>query len=192
MRSVDTSLGTFADRFLPGSRADVVILESKNWALFDEESLNAVNATAAQQQGYIELLEAQVKAVFGRTQKFDRLCERVERIEGMLGTVLKTLTQTIGPKQSIVIPIQSLAPEPYEILQPFSAVVIPGEGGFEAGFFDAEIFASGDTEEEAVWNLKSTIIDTYDRLSELSDAHLGPGPARQKQILSAYIRKKQP
>ena len=68
--------------------------------------------------------------------------------------------------------------------------MITSSGGeFEAGLYDASIFASGDTEEDAVANLKDTLIDTYERLNELGDDKLGPCPLEQKQILNNLIRK---
>lgn len=95
-----------------------------------------------------------------------------------------------APKPSIWIPIESFAPEPYEVLRPFTAVITPLEEGFEAGFFDANIYASGDTEEEALTNLKSILLDMYDRLAQLDESQLGPGPAKQKQMLTLHIRKR--
>jgi len=92
------------------------------------------------------------------------------------------------PKQTIWVPVESFAPEPYEVLRRFTAVVTPLEEGFEAGFYDANIHASGDTEQEAVENLKSLLLDYFDRLNELDDSVLGPEPSRQKRILNIHIR----
>ncbi len=137
-----------------------------------------------------KVLESQIRAVFGYTQKLDELCTRVERIEGMVEAVLQKVAGINASKRSIIVPIQSLAPEPYELTHPLMAVVSGADDeGFEAALFDAGIFASGDTEEDAISDLKAALIDTYERLSELKAEQLGPGPTRQKQLLVLYIRK---
>jgi len=92
-------------------------------------------------------------------------------------------------RRSFLVPIESLEPEPYKITRPFTAVVMEAEGGFEAAIFDLGIFASGDTEEEAIANLKETLVDTVDRLNALPDTRLGKGPLRQKSLLNKWIRK---
>jgi predicted RNase H-like HicB family nuclease len=84
-----------------------------------------------------------------------------------------------------------LEPEPYELLRSFTAVVTEEEGEFQASLFDLSVFASGDTEEEAIANLKETLLDTVDRLNELPDARLGKGLLRQKNLLNKIVRKTQ-
>ena len=92
-------------------------------------------------------------------------------------------------RRSFLVPIETLEPEAYEITRPFTAVVIEEEGEFEAAIFDLSIFASGDTEEEAIANLKETLVDTADRLNRLPDSRLGNGPLRQKSLLNKCVRK---
>ena len=88
-----------------------------------------------------------------------------------------------------VIPISTLAPEPYQLLRDIPAVVEGAGDGFIATFFDANISTSGDTEEEAVSNLRSLILDTFEYLdSETSDA-LGPEPTRQLAVLRVFLRR---
>jgi hypothetical protein len=103
--------------------------------------------------------------------------------------VLKGLGKLGVLRRSFLIPIESLEPEPYKITRPFTAVVIEAEGEFEAAVFDLGIFASGDTEEEAIANLKETLVDTVDRLNGLPNARLGKGPLRQKNLLNNCVRK---
>ena len=64
-----------------------------------------------------------------------------------------------------------------------------GEGEFEASIFDLGIFSSGETEEEAIANLKDTLLDTFDQLNGLPDTRLGKGPLRQVTLLNKWIRK---
>src|SRR5438067_5988269 len=92
--------------------------------------------------------------------------------------------------QTYAISIATFAPEPYELLKPIS-IVIEGQGdGFIASFVEAKINASGETEHEAINMVKDTILMAYERLSAKDDAKLGPGPLRQKQILTSLIREK--
>ena len=134
-------------------------------------------------------LEDQLRAALGSAQKLNQLCEQVARVETKIDQVLKNLEEAGLRTQSIVVPIETLDPEPYELLRPFTTVITRSGEEFEASVFDASIFASGDTEEDAVANLKDTLIDTYERLNELGDDQLGPGPLKQKNILNKLIRK---
>ena len=45
-------------------------------------------------------------------------------------------------------PITTFAPEPYDLLRQIVVVIHPDETGYTAGFFDANVRVSGDTEEE--------------------------------------------
>ena len=134
-------------------------------------------------------VEEQLRALFGYTKRFDELCERVAGLESKVDQVLKRIGQLGALRRSFLVPIETLEPEPYEILRPFTAVVIEAEGEFEAAIFDLGIFVSGDTEEEAIANLKETLVDTVDRLNGLPDTRLGKGPLRQKNLLNKYVRK---
>ena len=88
-----------------------------------------------------------------------------------------------------MVPITSFAPEPYNLIRPIIAVIQLGEGGYSAGFFDANVYASGDTEEEALRNLKSLILDVFDSLSAEPVETLGPEPKRQLAVLQEFIAK---
>lgn len=134
-------------------------------------------------------LEDQRRAAFESPQKLDQLCEQVARVETKIDQVLKKLEEAASRTESILVPIETLALEPYDLLRPFTAVITESREEFEASMFDASIFASGDTEEDAVANLKDTLIDTYERLNELGDDQLGPGPLKQKNILNNLICK---
>ena len=67
------------------------------------------------------------------------------------------------------------------------AVVQSSEEGYIAGFFDANVYASGDTEEEALRNLKSMILDVFDSLSREPDPTLGPEPRRRLAVFREFI-----
>jgi hypothetical protein len=160
------------------------------WALLDQSDfigfVNEMNVNPAEQAWQ---LEEQFRAAFGYTKRVSELCQRLEKIEVSLLDVVKKLDRSTQPQRSLWVPIESFAPEPYEVLKPITTVVTPVEDGFEAGLFEANLFSTGDTEVEAVKNLKSVIVETYAALEELGDSKLGPGPLQQRKILSALIRK---
>jgi hypothetical protein len=134
-------------------------------------------------------VEGQLRAGFDYAKRLDQLCEQVARLESKVEQVIKRLGGLSALRRSFLVPIESLEPEPYEIVRPLTAVVMESEGEFEAAIFDLSIFASGDTEEEAIGNLKETLLDTFDQLNELPDTRLGKGPLRQKGLLNKCIRK---
>ena len=97
----------------------------------------------------------------------------------------EALRPPLGP--GIVVPITSFAPEPYDVIRQIIAVVQSSEEGYIAGFFDANVYAFGDTEEEALRNLKSMILDVFDSLSREPDPTLGPEPRRQLAVFREFI-----
>lgn len=105
--------------------------------------------------------------------------------------LLKQRCSRLEVLSPILVPIQSLAPEPYEIIKPFHAVVKVQDDQYIATFFDANISASGDTQTEAIFNLKDMIVGTFEILSETSANELGPGPVQQKEVLQEFIAKKE-
>ena len=63
------------------------------------------------------------------------------------------------------------------------------DGSFTASFFDANIEASGENEEEAIWNVKSLILDIFEQLREEPPSKLGPRVAAQLAVLETFIEK---
>jgi len=116
----------------------------------------------------------------------------VTRIESLEKEVilLKNRVAVLEGQAPVLVPIESLAPDPYEIIKPFHVVVRVQDGECIASFFDARISASGDTQEEAVFNLKDMVVSVFDILCGRSEDDLGPGPAHQKKVLQDFIRRK--
>jgi hypothetical protein len=112
---------------------------------------------------------------------------RVTRIEREVLS-LKRQCKQLRDGQSFMVPIETLAPEPFVLKRSFHVVVSPSDGEFTATFFDANIGMSGDTAEEAVRNLKTVIVDTLEQF-EQKEAILGPEPARQLAVLREFIQR---
>lgn len=112
----------------------------------------------------------------------------LSRIDQEIRTIKERLA-AVENSTSIIVPIESFAPEPYEAIKPFHAVIELQEGEYIASFFDANINASGETPEEAVNNLKDIIIANFELFKEYDEAHLGPIPSRKIKVLKEFIRK---
>ncbi|MGA2863667.1 MAG: hypothetical protein ABSF95_04180 [Verrucomicrobiota bacterium] len=150
----------------PGGRASRTFAE--NWAdLVPELVANVVSVVAERKKREIEFNLLQIA--------FSGFETRLRRLES---------------SQTTIIPIDSFTPEPYDLLKTILASVRYVEGSFSASWFDANIHSSGDNEEDAVSNLKSLILDFFDRLSNEPKERLGPEPARQLAVLSEYLQKR--
>jgi hypothetical protein len=109
---------------------------------------------------------------------------------GLLEKVVLELRDSVAEllnRRIIYVPITSLEPEPFELNRQICIVVEPDEDQFIATFFDANINASGDTEVEAVDNVKDAIITSFRRFQELGPERLGPGPGKQFAVLRSLI-----
>jgi hypothetical protein len=67
-------------------------------------------------------------------------------------------------------------------------IMVDGED-YVASFFDANISASGETNQEAYDGVRELIAESYLRLSEMHPEKLGKGPRRQLAVLSEFIEK---
>jgi hypothetical protein len=86
------------------------------------------------------------------------------------------------------VPVDSMAPEPLEVVKPFHIVVRRVDEEYVATFFDANLSASGETDVEAVLNLKDIIAATFVMLRGHEPDQLGPGPRRQLAVLEHHLR----
>lgn len=117
-----------------------------------------------------------------------REAARIEAIEKEF-VLLKQRMLELEQMASLVVPVQTFSPEPYEITTPFHVVVNAEDDQWVATWFDANLNASGDTREEAISNLKDIIVAVFESLSGHSADRLGRGPAKQLQVLRKFIRK---
>lgn len=103
--------------------------------------------------------------------------------------LLKELSSAIGGQQkgpAMTLQINSLQPEPFKLLQPIPVLIQPQGPEWVASFYDANLHASGETEQEAFDNLRSVILDVFESLGQ-DKAELGPGPAKQIAVLRTFI-----
>jgi hypothetical protein len=116
--------------------------------------------------------------------QLQRLKDRVADLSERLS---KLESATSSP--ALRLAVTSFAPEPFSLLRPIEVLVEQMDDAFVASFFDANISASGDNQQEAFDNLKSLILDTYDSLCAESPGRLGPEPKRQLAVLDSFLRK---
>ena len=113
---------------------------------------------------------------------------RVAQLERKVRALEKQCNQ-LRDSETLLVPIETLSPEPFAVKKVFQVVVRPSDGEFIATLFDANLGMTGDTAEEAVANLKATIVDTFD-LFEANESKLGPEPKRQLAILRELIHRR--
>ena len=88
-----------------------------------------------------------------------------------------------------MVPIQTLAPEPFELLKEIKVVVRPSDDEYIASFVDANVNASGCTIADAVSSLKEMLARRFDRLDKMPANKLGPAMAKQIAVLRSFIRR---
>ena len=84
--------------------------------------------------------------------------------------------------------IGSLAPTALPLKQFIPVSLTETSDGYIASFVEANIHSSGESELEAIDNLRTLITDFYTRLSGLAPSLLGPMPAKQFSILRSFIQ----
>lgn len=127
----------------------------------------------------VERWSISVKTIWTEMSRIELLSKEV--------LLLKSELARLENDRMVVVPIACLAPDPYELKAPISAVVRRMQDGYSATFFDANIGASGETEFEAVDNLKGMIVSAFEILREHSPDRLARSAARQKSVLDEYI-----
>ena len=83
--------------------------------------------------------------------------------------------------------VETFAPEPYKMKRPIPLSLQRRADGYIASFVEANVNSSGDTQQEALANVKELILDAFDSLSSLPPSTLGPGPTRQLAVLREFI-----
>jgi predicted DNA-binding antitoxin AbrB/MazE fold protein len=94
-----------------------------------------------------------------------------------------------GDVPSVVVPVTTLEPEPFDLLRSIPVVVQPTADGYLATFYDANIGITGDTKEESVANLRLLLVDVFEEL-EKEEAKLGPQLVRQLAVLRGCMKRR--
>ena len=124
---------------------------------------------------------ATVEEKLRRNSRLNTLEARVRDLEAKLG---KTFAA-----ESMVVPITTFAPEPFEILKEIRVVIQQvDEDEFSAAFFDANVSAAGCNQIEAVENLKDLLLSRFQFLNAQPIEKLGPALAKQITVLQEFIR----
>ncbi|GEM_PF-3582600 len=135
-----------------------------------------------------EAVRAAVQTFAATAATRNQVIARIDRLENEI-TALKEEVAELREAQSVQAVIASLADESYDLVKHIP-VVIQGAGDeWTATFFDANIAISGDTQEEAVDNLKGLIVDMFESLEEDKEI-LGLGPAKQLTTLRDFIQRR--
>jgi hypothetical protein len=130
--------------------------------------------------------EGAFRSAMGLVAAKQRDAIRLQKLEERV----EELAKQIKNCGAIHVSITSLAPEPYELLKPIQVVVQPNDAEFIASFFDANVNASGDTETDAVANLKEIMLSVFAYLIGQPEGRLGIGPRRQVAVLREFIRRR--
>lgn len=102
---------------------------------------------------------------------------------------LREEIQQLCRMRTFVVPIATLAPEPFEITGQIP-VTVEGDGEeFIATFSEANVSASGETEADAIANFKEALVSSFELLEQKSPQELGPLPTRQWGILKSVVRR---
>jgi hypothetical protein len=89
----------------------------------------------------------------------------------------------------VCVMVDTLVPEHYELKKPFHVLIEPTGEEYVASFLDANLSASGDTQAEALHNLKDIVIGSYEILSRHDPSELGPGPTRELAVLKEFLKE---
>jgi dCTP deaminase len=124
-----------------------------------------------------------------------RISPEFVQMRETMETLPRLLRQTIGEPTAPIAPpvtvhVDTFGLEAYEAMRPIPVVIIAGESQYVASFFAANIHASGDTDQEALDNLRSLILDTFETLEELPDASLSEEVRRQRTTIFEHVRRR--
>jgi predicted RNase H-like HicB family nuclease len=97
---------------------------------------------------------------------------------------------TVSAQEVIPSEISSFAPEPYALKCPPMRIEVVGQGSeYISSHHESNIHASGDTPYEAIENLKSLMLDTFDSLTAEPLENLGQKAKCQRFLLESLIER---
>jgi hypothetical protein len=113
-------------------------------------------------------------------EQFDQAL-RLDRLE----QAVRVLSERVDP---VTLQISTFTPEPYEVLRPIPVLIRPEGDEFVASFVEANVNASGETQQEAFESLKLLVLDIFDSLRSHPVEKLGPESVRRLAVLRDFIR----
>ena len=129
--------------------------------------------------------------VFGKySSRINELVERrwqITLVEKVVAELRARVTR-LEQHRSIIVPVETFEPEPFDALRPFCVVVEDTGTEFTATLYDANVSASGETQEDAVSNLKDMMLSVFEYLE--SEENLGAAMRHQKAVLTSIIRRR--
>lgn len=114
------------------------------------------------------------------------MIERLTQLEEEIEVLKRQLAK--GSK-AMLIPMESLEPESYELTRKVTILVLPDDDSWIATLVDANINASGETIAAAVANLKDMMIELFESLRKEPKRKLGKQPACQLAFLRVHSQK---
>ena len=170
--------------------------------LYFDASVMASHAAAPDPQfiaGYIQVAQTWMDNVwrlqeesrrnqFRWTETILELTDNVFTIQTKLDGLVEAVGR-LASQRTFVVPLTTLAPEPLQMRLNIPAT-IEGDGEeFTATYTEANVSASGETEADAIANLKESIANTFVRLEAIPPGEMASLPARQWGILSSVITR---
>ena len=119
---------------------------------------------------------------------------RISDLTRQCKTLQNRVSQLEETAPSVVVPINTFAPKPFELIKPVLALVEPviDENGepceYIATFVDGVVSATGDTIEDAVAMLKDRMVGQLKSLRKAPPASLGMIPRQQLAALQSVMR----
>lgn len=170
--------------------SDFDLMQSCGPKNIQRNSPSFVPSDPAKTSAILEALERALRTGLDRA-RLERRIAKLETEVKDLKAIKRQATQDCLPvSRSLAIPISTFAPEPYELSNPIQILIQYSNETFTASFLDANVNASGDTEAEALEEIKYSILNMFDRLVGLDDSKLGPGPRKQKNVLQSLIKRR--
>ena len=140
-------------------------------------------------RGFAEIRD-NLRETAGFRRDFTRFEEDVRSGIGALQTQMAGLRTAESPAEKPVsLTIAEFGTSDYEAVKPIPVTVRNEDGSFVASFFEANIHAAGETDQEAYDNLRSLILDMYDSVAESEESSLAPPLQTQRGVLRTYVRK---
>ena len=125
----------------------------------------------------------------GSTLERRKELTRLSKLTGRVH-VLESKLSEMSTSGSVIVPITTFAPEPFDLLKEIKVVVRPSGNEFLASFFDANVNTAGCNETDAVNSLKEMLLRRFDYLDKMPTEKLGPAIVKQIAVLRTFIRRR--